>query len=90
MAENKPNKQPRVRKIETVRQRNEKVAAKAEAKAGKVRLKRTRTAAKTAAKPFVVFKKPLSIISWPFRTRPMRFVGRVLGRGFHSRLQEHA
>lgn len=77
MAEEKSSKKPRVRKVETVRQRNEKVAAKAEAKAGKQPKRRVRRAASAAVRPL---KKPATIISRPLRTRPVRFVGRWLGR----------
>ncbi len=72
-------KKPRVRKVETVRERNAKEAAKVEAKANKQPKRRVQRAANKVAKPF---KKPASIITWPFRTRPVRWVGRVLGRIF--------
>jgi preprotein translocase SecE subunit len=72
------DKKPRVRKVETVRERTAKETAKAEAKAGKQpRTHRVRSAAGKAAKPL---SKPARILTWPFRTRPVRFVGRVLGR----------
>lgn len=76
-------RKPRVRKVETVRERNEKAAVKAEAKSNKTRLRRTRKVAKTIAKPFGflrVLRRPARVITWPFRTRPARFVGRILGR----------
>ena len=72
-------KKPRVRKVETVRERNEKHNAKAEAKAAKVPKRRVRKAAKAVAKPF---KGPVRVITWPFRTRPVRAIGRFLGRIF--------
>ncbi len=83
MAEDRSKKKPRVRKIETVRERNFKVAEKAEKKAGKVRLRRTRKLLATVAKPlgvFRVFKQPVSFITRPLRTRPAKFVGRWIGR----------
>lgn len=77
VATNKPARKPRVRKTETVRERNLKASRKAEAKAAKQPKKRIRRAASTAARPF---KKPVKIISKPFRTRPVRFIGRTIGR----------
>jgi preprotein translocase SecE subunit len=71
------SKKPRVRKIETVRERNEKVALKAEAKASKVKKRPVRAVARTVAKPF---KAPARIAAKPFRLRPVRFVFRWLGR----------
>lgn len=78
MAEDKKSaRKPRIRKVETVRERNQKVAAKAEAKANKTPKRRVRRVASTAVKPF---RTPAKVLSWPFRTRPIRFIGRVLGR----------
>lgn len=77
MAEDKQARKPRVRKVETVRERNQKVAAKAEAKASKAPKRR---AAGAIVRPFGFLKEPLRVITWPFRTRPMRFIGRILGR----------
>lgn len=71
-------RKPRIRKAETVRERTMKAAAKAEAKASK-QPKRRRILG-LLAKIFRPLKKPLYIISWPFRLRPVRFVGRVIGR----------
>ena len=71
------SKKPRVRKIETVRERNEKVALKAEAKASKVKKRPVRAVARTVAKPF---KAPARIAAKPFKLRPVRFVFRWLGR----------
>lgn len=70
-------KKPRVRKTETVRERNEKATAKAEAKANKQPKRRVRKVASKATKPL---RKPLRFISWPFRTKPMRFIGRWMGK----------
>lgn len=72
-------KKPRVRKTESVRERNEKLSAKAEAKAAKVPKRRVRKAAAKVTKPL---SKPARILTWPFRTRPIRFIGRTLGRIF--------
>ncbi len=72
-------RKPRIRKTETVRERTAKQTAKAEAKANKVPKRRVRKAAGKAARPF---KKPLYILSWPLRLRPVRWVGRLLGRIF--------
>ena len=75
-------KKPRVRKVETVRERNEKISAKAQAKASKAPKRRVLRAATKVAKPL---SKPMRILTWPFRTRPMRAVGRFLGRLFWPR-----
>lgn len=77
MAEKKSVKKPRVRKVETVREKQAKASAKAEAKAAKVPKRRVRRAASTVAKPF---RAPVRVLTWPLRTRPVRFVGRILGR----------
>ena len=69
-------KQPRVRKVETVRERNANVAQKAEAKAGKVKKRPVRRVAKAVARPL----KPLKVVAKPFKIRPVRFVGRWVGR----------
>lgn len=77
-ANERANKKPRIRKVETVRERNEKASARAEAKAAKQ--PKRRRARGLLTKIFRPFKKPLHIITWPLRLRPVRFVGRVLGR----------
>ncbi len=80
MAESGKTKQPRIRKTETIRERNEKVASKLEAKANKPpKRSRFKKFFAAIAKPF---RLPARIISAPFRTRPMRIIGRVLGRIF--------
>jgi preprotein translocase SecE subunit len=76
VAEDKKRK-VRVRKTETVRERAAKETAKVEAKASKVPKRRVRRAASAAARPF---KRPARVVAWPFRLRPVRFVGRILGR----------
>jgi preprotein translocase SecE subunit len=75
--EKKTKRTPRVRKTETVRERTAKQTAKTEAKASKVPKRRLRRAAKTVVRPL---RRPARVASWPFRLRPVRFVGRVLGR----------
>ena len=65
-------KKPRVRKIETVRERNEKATLKASADAGKVKKRPVRTALRTATKPF-------GFVAKPFKLRPVRFVFKWLG-----------
>lgn len=92
MADNQPaKKQPRIRKTETVRERNLKATQKAEKKANKSAKQRTkhrvRRAASSAAKPL---KKPASILTWPFRTKPVRFIGRWLGRILWPRFLRNA
>lgn len=66
------DKKPRIRKIETVRERNEKVALKAEADASKVKKRPFRRAGSIAA-------SPIKAASRPFNVRPVRFVFRILG-----------
>lgn len=69
----------RVRKVETQRDKAAKTQAKQQAKASKQPKRRARRLLAAIAKPF---KKPLHVITWPFRTKPMRLIGRVLGRIF--------
>lgn len=78
----KSKRAPRVRKSETVRERNQKAIARAEAKATKPENKVWRTVKSVASTIWKPFKKPFHVITWPFRTRPVRFVGRLLGRIF--------
>jgi preprotein translocase SecE subunit len=66
-------KKPRVRKVETVRERNAKVTKKAEASASKVKRRPIRRAARTVS-------KPLSVAARPFKIRPVRFIFRGLSR----------
>lgn len=82
MADKKPARKPRVRKTETVRERAAKESAKAEAKASKQPKRRVRSTAGKLAKPL---RGPAKVLSWPFRLRPVRFVGRLLGRIFWPR-----
>ena len=69
-------KKPRVRKVETVRERNEKATLKAETSANKIKSRPVRKVAGAVAKPL----RPLGVVAKPFRTRPVRFVGRWTGR----------
>jgi len=66
-------KKPRVRKIETVRERNEKASLKATASADKVKKQPVRKAARAIG-------KPLKVVAKPFKVRPVRFVFKWLGR----------
>lgn len=70
-------KKPRVRKVETLRERNEKAALKAQAKAGKTKNRPAQRALKTVARPL---KTPARIVAKPFKLRPVRFVLRWIGR----------
>lgn len=79
VAEDKAKKKPRIRKVETVRERAAKSTAKADAKAGKQPKRRVRRAAGAVARPF---SRPARAVSKPFRTRPVRFLGRLFGRIF--------
>jgi preprotein translocase SecE subunit len=67
------DKKPRVRKIETVRERNDKAIHKAEADASKVKKRPVRRVARTVG-------KPLGVVATPFKVRPVRFVLRWIGR----------
>lgn len=67
------DKKPRVRKAETVRERNEKATQKAEANANKVKKQPVRKAARAV-------RRPLSVVAKPFKVRPVRFVFRWLGK----------
>jgi preprotein translocase SecE subunit len=69
-------KKPRVRKVETVRERNASATLKAEAAAGKVKKQPIRSAARTVGKPLA----PLKAVAKPFKTRPARFIGKWTGR----------
>lgn len=73
------SKKPRIRKVETVRERNTKAVQKAEATQNKVKKRPLRRAARVVAVPF----KPLSVVARPlavpFRLRPVRFVFRWIG-----------
>lgn len=79
-AASKSARTPRVRKTETVRERNQKAIAKAEAKSAKPEGRIKRISKKIGRGIYKPLRKPLHIITTPFRTRPMRFIGRVLGR----------
>lgn len=65
-------KQPRVRKVETVRERNEKATLKAQSDASKVKKQPVRNVARTIGKPLGVAVKP-------FRVKPVRFATKWLG-----------
>jgi len=67
------DKKPRVRKVETVRERNEKATLKAEQSAGKVKKQPVKRVGR-------VLSKPAHVITTPFRFRPVRFVFRWIGR----------
>ncbi len=70
-------KQPRVRKVETVRDRNLKATEKAAANAGKVKKQPVRKALNAVGRPL---SKPAGVIAKPFKVRPVRFVFRWIGR----------
>ena len=70
-------KAPRVRKMETVRDRNQKAVERATAKATKVRKKPVKAVANKLASPL---KKPVRVASKPFKTKPVKFIGKWLGR----------
>ncbi|MDB5182983.1 MAG: Protein translocase subunit SecE [Candidatus Saccharibacteria bacterium] len=66
------DKKPRVRKVETVRERNEKATLKAEANASKVKKQPVRSTARTIG-------KPLGVVAKPFKARPVRFTAKWIG-----------
>lgn len=86
MAKEQPSKKPRVRKVETVRERSAKETAKADAKSGK-KGSRVRNTATAIAKPL---NKPVRVLTSPLRLRPVRFIGRVIGRIFWPRYFRNA
>ena len=71
------DKQPRIRKVETVRDRNEKATAKAQANASKVKKQPVRRILHTVGKPM---RKPASLAARRFKVRPVRFVFKWIGR----------
>jgi preprotein translocase SecE subunit len=71
------NKKPRVRKApQTFRE----AAEKQQTKAQKTRRRPVRKVAKATGKGVVTVTRPFSFLLWPFRLRPVRFVGRIAGR----------
>lgn len=72
-------RKPRVRKTETIRERTQRATAKAEARAAKPESRFKRLLKKTG-RLFSPLKKPLHFITAPLRTRPIRFIGRWIGR----------
>lgn len=78
MAEKAPRKK-RIRKVETVRERAEKAQKSVD------KPKRIRSTATKATKPFkliwlglVTVLRPFRFVLKPFKTRPARFIGRIL------------
>lgn len=69
-------KQPRVRRVETVRDRNQKATEKAAANAGKVKKRPVRRALSAVGKPL---SKPAKVAAKPFKTRPVRFTAKWIG-----------
>lgn len=67
------DKKPRIRKVETVRERNEKATLKTKSDAGKVKKQPVRRMVRVVA-------SPLGYVAKPFRVRPVRFVFRWIGR----------
>jgi preprotein translocase SecE subunit len=65
-------KKPRIRKIESVRERNEKATLKAESNASKVKKQPVRKTARAVGRPF-------KFVTKPFKIRPVRFVFKWIG-----------
>lgn len=83
VAEAKPKKRRVVKKSSTVREKREQAAVTPSKK------RSVSGAAKKAGGPFraighfiAVILKPFSFLLWPFRTRPARFIGRILAKIF--------
>ncbi|HSX44242.1 MAG TPA: preprotein translocase subunit SecE [Candidatus Saccharimonadales bacterium] len=82
MSEESTKKKRRIRQApETVRQKAEKSTNKPE------KPKRVRKAAKKATSPLVwvahmigKLLRPFRFLLWPFKTRPLRFIGRILAK----------
>ncbi len=68
-------KKPRIRKVETVRERNEKVAVKAGQDATKTKKHPIMHVASVVVKPL----KPLRVLAKPFNVRPVKFVFKWVG-----------
>lgn len=75
----KPAKKRQLKKVETVRQRVERSGSE------QPRTRRVKTTASKAGRPFrvigsfiVKITRPFAFVLVPFKTRPVRFVGRVL------------
>lgn len=84
MADKTSPKKPRVRKVETIREKAVKTAAKAETKAYKRPRRRLGRILRAIIRPLKAIirplKKPVRFLTRPLRTRPVRFIGRLLGR----------
>lgn len=72
---------PSVKQSETVRERSTK------GQNIKTPKRRIRGTARAAAKPFAIvwstvkkIARPFRFLLWPFKTRPVRFVGRIIGK----------
>lgn len=83
VADTKPKKKRVIKKSETVRQQRDKAALQQPKK------RHVRAAAKKATSPFRVLVefigkllRPFRFLLWPFKTRPARFVGRILAKIF--------
>lgn len=83
MAESQPKKRRVVKKPETVRE------IRAKAADSKPKQRRVKQAANSVHRPLRAIGKviarvlrPFSFLLWPFRTRPIRFVGRILYKIF--------
>ncbi len=70
-------KKPRIRKVETVRERTVKASAKAQAKAQR---QPRRPIRRTLQLVSLLLKRPVRLLTTPFRLRPVRFIGRIIGR----------
>lgn len=66
-------RKPRIRKVETVRERNEKLSRKAETGTTKVKKRPIRRVGRAVA-------RPVKAAARPFNKRPVRFIFRLLGK----------
>lgn len=81
MAEAKPKKKRQIKKSETIRQQAVK-AGEAKPKPRRIRrtVKKAGTPVKAAGRGVTKVARPFSFLLWPFRTRPARFIGRILSK----------
>lgn len=89
-AVSKPTKQKRVRKPEqTVRERSNQ-APIAKKRLIRSTAKRASTPLRALARLIAKLVRPLRFLLWPFKTRPARFIGRVLAAIFFLRYFRNA
>ncbi len=79
VAEDKQKKRRVIKKSETVREKRAKAAgAKPKQRRVKQAARKANGPIKAVGRTVTRILRPLSFLLWPFRTKPMRFVGRIL------------